>query len=251
MALPYWPEPPERLSIASMRLSMTMVPSSPGLPRQTWMPLLPAPVIVLRAISSARASKEWIATSALSVDERVDDLAVDRGAGDGGAAGAEDFAVGDLDAADVLDVQEAAPVGQAALLAVEHQAGERDVLGAGRADQRGAVAEDQLGRAAHADDLRVGGKLEIADAIAAGRDRERRAVACGLVDGALEGAALVVGAAGTAARSANPRRRMCPSARAPPWPVKRRPSRRLPDQKSATIHGHGAASDCAHRDHVP
>ena len=66
-ALPYWPEPPERFSIASMRLSVTMVPSSPGLPRQIWMPLLPAPAIVLRAISSARASNEWIATSALSV----------------------------------------------------------------------------------------------------------------------------------------------------------------------------------------
>ena len=53
--------------------------------------------------------------------DRVDDLAVDRGAGDGGAAGAEDFAIGDLDAADVLEMHEAAPLGQAAALAVERR----------------------------------------------------------------------------------------------------------------------------------
>src|SRR5262245_21244537 len=43
-ALPYWPEPPARLSMFSMRLSTTMMPSSPFCERQTWMPLLPAPL---------------------------------------------------------------------------------------------------------------------------------------------------------------------------------------------------------------
>jgi len=41
-ALPYWPEPPERLVIVSMRLSTTIVPSSPVSWRMIWMPLLPA-----------------------------------------------------------------------------------------------------------------------------------------------------------------------------------------------------------------
>ena len=138
-ALPYWPEPPERLSIASMRLSTTMVPSSPGLPRQTWMPLLPAPVMVLRAIRSAAGVEGMDRDVGAVGNERVDDLAVDRGAGDGGAAGVEDFAVGDLEAADVLELHEAAPLGQAAAQAVEHEAGQRDVLRAGRSDERRAV----------------------------------------------------------------------------------------------------------------
>ena len=64
MPLPYCPEPPARLSIASMRLSVTMVPSSPGCERQTWMPLLSASKMVLRAISRPRASSECSAVSA-------------------------------------------------------------------------------------------------------------------------------------------------------------------------------------------
>ena len=56
MALPYWPEPPERLAMLSMRLSITMVPSSPVSQRKIWMPLLPAPMMVLRAIRRPRAS---------------------------------------------------------------------------------------------------------------------------------------------------------------------------------------------------
>jgi len=40
-----------------MRLSITIVPSSPAAERQTWMPLLPAPRTRLRAITSPAASR--------------------------------------------------------------------------------------------------------------------------------------------------------------------------------------------------
>ena len=50
--------------MSSMRLSMTSVPSSPGVLRQTRMPPLPAPRTVLPAIVRPRASSEKIAASA-------------------------------------------------------------------------------------------------------------------------------------------------------------------------------------------
>ena len=53
MALPYWPEPPERLAIVLDAVVDDDGAVVAGLPRQTWMPLLPAPAMVLRAISSA------------------------------------------------------------------------------------------------------------------------------------------------------------------------------------------------------
>jgi hypothetical protein len=60
MALPFWPEPPARAPVSSMRLSVTSVPSSPAFDRHTRMPLLPAPRIVLPAILKPRASSENI-----------------------------------------------------------------------------------------------------------------------------------------------------------------------------------------------
>ena len=64
MALPYWPEPPDLFMTPSMRLSTTIVPSSPGSLRQIRMPPLPAPRTVLPAMRSPRASTEKIAASA-------------------------------------------------------------------------------------------------------------------------------------------------------------------------------------------
>jgi len=58
MALPYWPEPPARFAIVSMRLSVTMVPSSPASDRQTRMPLLPAPMTEFFAMIRPLASSE-------------------------------------------------------------------------------------------------------------------------------------------------------------------------------------------------
>jgi hypothetical protein len=43
MALPFWPAPPARAAVSSIRLSMISVPSSPGPDRQKKMPPLPAP----------------------------------------------------------------------------------------------------------------------------------------------------------------------------------------------------------------
>ena len=63
MALPFCPEPPFCAAVSSMRLSSTCVPSSPACERQTWMPLLPALRMVLRAIVSPRASTEKIAVA--------------------------------------------------------------------------------------------------------------------------------------------------------------------------------------------
>ena len=198
MALPYWPEPPARLSIASMRLSTTMVPSSPAAERQTWMPLLPASKIVLRAISRPR---------------RVERM--DRGIGDVGRAGVS--TISPSTAMHMMPLRPEPTISQSAIL---HAAAvlELDEAGAARAAARlppsrtrpdsadvvGAPADDQ--RAPHRlstslvaprtpTSLRAGGKLHAADAIGAGRDGERAAAARGLVDGALQRAALVVGGA--------------------------------------------------------
>ena len=64
--LPNWPEPPAALRMSSMRLSSTMVPSSPATLRRITMPLLPAARTMLRAMVRPRASIEWMATSAAS-----------------------------------------------------------------------------------------------------------------------------------------------------------------------------------------
>ena len=118
-------------------------------------------------------------------------------------------------------------------------------------------AEEELGRAAHADELRIGGQLQIADAIAAGRDRERHAVAGGFVDGALERAALVVGAAGAQPelrgvnaeradrRGRRDRRRDGPAAAEP----------RMRNRRRSMVMAPGLRWNCApiaaHRDHMP
>ncbi len=111
------------------------------------------------------------------VDERIDDLAVDRRAGDGGAAGVEDFAVG-ISAADGhrRHARARADRATAGAAAVEHQARERRRAGARRVKQRCVIVQNQRGRATHADEMRAGRQPQIADAIAPGRERERRAV---------------------------------------------------------------------------
>ena len=65
IAFPYCPEPPERFPMFSSRLSMMRVPSSPAIERQTWMPLLPARSIRLRASRSPAESRAKRAASAV------------------------------------------------------------------------------------------------------------------------------------------------------------------------------------------
>src|SRR3979409_1856156 len=86
-ALPNWPEPPESLRIFSMRLSSTMVPSSPATSRRIWIPLLPACRTMLRGSGAAHRGAGDLARDALEMD------AV--------AAGPHDGAVHDLHAASV------------------------------------------------------------------------------------------------------------------------------------------------------
>ena len=138
MALPYWPEPPARLSIASMRLSMTMVPSSPACERQTWMPLLPASKMRVARDQEAAAVERMDRDVGDVGEPVVGDLAVDRDAHDAVAAGADDLAIGDPDAAAVLELHEAAPLGQRPPAAVEDKARQADVVGARRPRAAGA-----------------------------------------------------------------------------------------------------------------
>lgn len=68
------------------------------------------------------------------------------------------------------------------------------MIGAFGAQQRGAVREQQFRRAAHAQQLRAVGQPQHSGFVDAGRQRQRRTRACGIVDRALQGAGLIVGA---------------------------------------------------------
>ena len=159
------------------------------------MPLFPAPSMRLRAMTSPRIEHVDGNIRGLG-DRRVDHLAIDRNADDAVAPGAPDLAIGDLDAPAAFQLHESAPLRQWPLGAIEHEPGQRHMIRTSGRNEGGAFGQNQLGRATHADELRAGRKLQIAGAIDAGRDGERAARARGLVDGALQGAALVVGMAG-------------------------------------------------------
>ena len=93
-------------------------------------------------------------------------------------------------------MDEPAPLRQSPPQAVEYEAGELEVIGALAGDQRGTFGEDEPGLPAHAHELRTCGQPEIADAVDARRERKRGARVRRGLDGALQGAALVVGTAG-------------------------------------------------------
>ena len=107
-----------------------------------------------------------------------------------------DLAIGDADVASAEAVHEAAPLRQRNVAAIERDAGEADTAGAFAQEHGSAAAEDEFGRAAHADELRAAREAKHAGAVDAWRQRQRHLRTRGLVDGALEAAGLVVGAAG-------------------------------------------------------
>src|ERR1700743_1854859 len=92
-------------------------------------------------------------------------------------------------------MQQPAPLGQGPFPAVEDEARERDAIGAGCRSKRRAVGEFQPRGAANANGVCARRKLDVAAAIDTWCQRQRRAAAGGFVDGVLETAALVVGAA--------------------------------------------------------
>ena len=93
-----------------------------------------------------------------------------------------DLAIHDAKIVALREIDERAVLRQRPAAAVEHEARERDVIGAARRDQRGAAGEDQPRRAAHADQLRAARQRQPADAIIAGTEHQRHARARGLVD---------------------------------------------------------------------
>ena len=93
-------------------------------------------------------------------------------------------------------MHEAAPLRQGNVAAVQCEAGEADMGCAFALKHRGAAGEDELGRAAHADQLRAVLQAELAGAVDAGRQRQRHLRARRLVDGALQVFGLVIRTAG-------------------------------------------------------
>ena len=166
-------------------------------------------------------------------DDVAADVAGDLLEPDAVAAAAGDLAIGDADVAAAEAMHQAAPRRQRNAAAVERDAGKADAAGAFALQHRGAAGEDELGRAAHADQLRAVLQAKHAGAVDAGRQRQRHLRARGFVDGALQRAGLIVGAAGPhailrgvaaeRARSAAPRARHPATSRA----RRRRRRRRL------------------------
>ena len=97
-----------------------------------------------------------------------------------------------------------------------------------------SVRQDQARRPAHAEKLRPGRQVEIADAVDTRRKDERRARAGGLVECALECAALVVG------RSSAHAELRCVKAIGREWRGERGGAGDAAHQKSAAINRHDA-----------
>src|SRR5207245_1166132 len=71
------------------------------------------------------------------------------------AAAAGDFAIDDADIATADTMDQAAPCRQRNAAAVERDAGKADAASAFAQEHRGAAIENELGRSAHADQLRA------------------------------------------------------------------------------------------------
>ena len=125
-------------------------------------------------------------------DRGAGDLAFDPFEHDAVAARAHHLAVADRDAAPVRELDQAALLGQRLAAAVEDDAGEQDVVGAARNDDRRVVGRDDARRAGHADEPRAGRQHQAACAVDAGREDERQPRAGGAVDRALQRLGLVV-----------------------------------------------------------
>ena len=173
------------------------------------MPLSLVPRMVLRETSRPCASNETIAVAADVGDDVTADIAGDLLEPDAGAAAAGDFAIDDADIASAEAMHEAAPGRQRNAAAVERDVGEADAAGAFAWKHRRAAVEDELGRAAHADQLRAVLQTKHSGAIDARRQRQRHLRARGFVDRALQRPGLIVGTAGPHAilRGVAPERR--------------------------------------------
>ena len=109
----------------------------------------------------------------------------------------------------VYEVHEAAPLGERHAGSVERESRERQCISAAGRDERGAAGEHEAGGAAHADELRPRRQVQVAGTIDARAECQRHPPGRGLVDGCLQGARLIVGAAGAHAQMAriDPERR--------------------------------------------
>ena len=121
----------------------------------------------------------------------------------------DDLAIGDADVASAQAMHQAAPRRQRNAAAIQRDAGEADAAGAFALKHRRAAAENEPGRAAHADQLRAVLQAKQPGAIDARRQRQRHLRARGIVDRPLQHSGLVFGAAGTHAilRGVAPERR--------------------------------------------
>ena len=116
----------------------TMVPSSPVSQRMIWMPLLPAPMMVLRAMSRPPALRTgWRRRRCRSACCRSPRRRPD--AADAVAAAGARSRNRRCAPRGSSPVHEAARVGERALAAIEHQARQGDVIGAGGGHERGPL----------------------------------------------------------------------------------------------------------------
>src|SRR5581483_1476713 len=153
------------------------------------------------------------------------------------------LAVADAYAPTFCEMHKAALRGKGDAGAVEHQSGERRGVGACRRDERRATRQDEPGCAAHADDLPARRQPQVAGTVDAGRERQRHACSGSAVDGRLQSARLVVGAAGAHAElgsiQAEDRDGTCSG----PSRDERRRGSRGPDggegEEAAAVEGHG------------
>ena len=128
---------------------------------------------------------------------------------DGAAAAAGDFAVGDADVAPAEAMHEAAPGRQRNAAAIKSDVDEAYVARAFAGQHRRPAVENQFCGAAHADQLGAVLQPKHPGAIDARRQRQRDLRPRGIVDRALQGFGLIVGAAGPDAilRGVAPERR--------------------------------------------
>ena len=158
------------------------------------MPLLPALRMVLRAIDKAARVEREDRGAERAGDRGVGDLALDPFEHDAVAAGAETSQSRIAMPRPFASWIRPRVLGQRLAAAVEDDAGEQDVVGAARDDERRIVGRNDAGRAGHADQPRAGRQHEAARAVDAGREDQRQPRARGAVDRALQRLGLVVGA---------------------------------------------------------
>ena len=193
--LPFCPLPPLFAAMRSMRLAVTMVPSSPISERQTRMPLSPQSRTWLCAISSPAASSLKRPPFADVADLAIGDAARDFAQHDAVLGAADDAAVRQSEAFDAFGDEQRAAVDRLGF-AVEREPGQADARRVLDGDERAAAVVAKHGLARHALDLGARFQRELAGRVVAGREKEGRARLRGLVGRLLEARGLVDAAAG-------------------------------------------------------